>query len=209
MSTNSALVWYVSYGSNMCADRFACYLAGGIPLGASRGYPGCRDRRAPLFATTYDLAGGVYFATESAVWGGGRAFYDQDLPGAAAGRAYLITSEQLADVINQEMYRAASANLDLTKVLATGRIELGPGRYETLLYLGDLGGHPLLTFTAPWRATDVAWRPPSASYLRVLKAGLREAYGWTDYRIGGYLAGLPGARGYWTAADIAMLPAPH
>jgi hypothetical protein len=77
-------------------------------------------------------------------------------------------------------------------VLASGRVELGPGRYETLLHLGDLGGHPLLTFTAPWRVTDVAWRPPSASYLRVLKAGLREAYGWTDHRIGGYLADLPG-----------------
>jgi len=209
MSTNPALVWYVSYGSNMCADRFTCYLAGGIPLGASRGYPGCRDRRAPLSAITYDLAGGVYFATESTVWGGGRAFYDHDLAGAAAGRAYLITSGQLADVISQEMHRDTSADLDLTTVLATGRVELGPGRYETLLHLGDLGGHPLLTFTAPWHVTDVAWRPPSASYLRVLKAGLREAYGWADHRIGGYLADLPGARDYWTAADIAMLAAPQ
>jgi hypothetical protein len=140
------------------------------------------------------------------VWGGGRAFYDRNLPGAAAARAYLITSEQLADIVSQEMHRTIGADLDLTAVLATGRVALGPGRYETLLHLADFGGHPMLTFTAPWRATDVRWRPPSASYLRVLKAGLRETYGWTDYRSGCYLASLPGARGHWTAADIAALP---
>ncbi|HZS20363.1 MAG TPA: histone deacetylase [Pseudonocardiaceae bacterium] len=206
MSPSPALVWYASYGSNMCADRFACYLAGGVPLGASRGHAGCRDRRAPLSAVPYELPGGVYFATESAVWGGGRAFYDRDLPGGAAARAYLITAGQFADILSQEMHRPTGADLDLTTVRAAGRVELGPGRYETLLYLGDLGKQPLLTFTAPWRATDVRWRPPSAPYLRVLKAGLREAHGWTDHRIGTYLASLPGARGHWTAPDIAALP---
>jgi hypothetical protein len=203
--TQPALVWYVSYGSNMCADRLGCYLAGGVPAGASRGYSGCRERRAPLRSTGYRLAGGVYFATESAVWGGGRAFYDADLPGTAAARAYLITSGQFADIASQEMYRATGADLDLTAVLAAGRVELGPGRYETLLYLGDLDGYPLLTFTAPWHACDVCPIAPSASYLRMLAAGLRETYGWAGRRIGGYLAGLPGARGHWTAAQIAAL----
>ena len=51
MITQPALVWYVSYGSNMCADRLRCYLAGGVPAGARHGYSGCRDRRAPLRAT--------------------------------------------------------------------------------------------------------------------------------------------------------------
>lgn len=203
--TQPTLVWYVSYGSNMCADRLRCYLAGGMPPGASRGYSGCRDRRAPLRSTGYRPAGGVYFATESAVWGGGRAFYDPDLPGTAATRAYLITSGQFADIASQEMYRATGADLDLAAVLAAGRIELGPGRYETLLHLGDLGGYPLLTFTAPWRASDVGPTAPSASYLRMMIAGLRETYGWAGCRIGGYLAGLPGARGHWTAAQIAAL----
>ena len=204
-----ALVWYVSYGSNMCAERLGCYLAGGVPTGASRGYPGCRDRRAPLRTTRYELAGGVYFATESAVWGGGRAFYDPQLPGTAAARAYLITSGQFADITSQEMYRPTGMNIDLTAVLATGRVELGPGRYETLLYLGDLSGYPLLTFTAPWHACDVCPTAPSAPYLRMLTAGLREAYGWDNQRISRYLAGLPGARGHWTAADIAALGACH
>lgn len=199
------LVWYVSYGSNMCASRLGCYLTGGIPPGAKHGYSGCRDRRAPLHSTGYWLAGGVYFATESAVWGGGRAFYDPELPGAAAARAYLITSGQFADIASQEMHQATGVDLDLTAVLAAGRVELGPGRYETLLYLGDLGRYPLLTFTAPWHARDVSPTAPSAPYLRMLAAGLREAYGWAGWRIGGYLAGLPGARGHWTAWQIAAL----
>lgn len=95
--------------------------------------------------------------------------------------------------------------LHLWPVLSTGRIELGPGRYETLLYLGDLDGHPLLTFTAPWHARDVPWTVPSASYLRMLAAGLREAHGWDIHRAASYLAQLPGARGHWAPATIAAL----
>jgi hypothetical protein len=205
MTASPLLVWYVSYGSNMCIDRLTYYLSGGVRLGARRTYPGCRDRRAPLQATGYELAGGVYFATESAVWGGGRAFYDPELPGSAAARAYLITSEQFADILAQEMSRTPGENLDLATVLAKRRVELGPGRYETLLHVGDLGEYPLLTFTAPWHAADVLWTPPSPPYLRVIMAGLRETYGWNNHRIARYLARLPGARGYWTPADIAAL----
>jgi hypothetical protein len=200
-----AWVWYVSYGSNMCVDRLSSYLSGTAPLGARRAYPGCRDRRAPLRATGYELAGGVYFATESAVWGGGRAFYDPELPGSAAARAYLITSGQFADIVTQEMYRTPGEDFDLAIVLAKRRVELGPGRYETLLHVDELDGYPLLTFTAPWQAADVSWTPPSAPYLRVIMAGLRETYGWDNHRIARYLARLPGARGYWTPADIAAL----
>jgi len=103
------------------------------------------------------------------------------------------------------MSRATRADLDLAAVLASGRVELGPGRYETLLHVGDLDGYPMLTFTARWHAADVCWIAPSAPYLRMLVAGLRETYRWTGFRIGGYLAGLPGARGHWTAVDIAAL----
>lgn len=199
------LVWYVSYGSNMYAARLTCYLAGGTPPGAQRTYSGCRDRRPPRHALGCELSGGVYFATESALWGGGRAFYDPELPGTAPARAHLITSGQFADIAAQEMYRDPGADIDLEPVLATGRAELGPGRYETLLHVGDLDGRPMLTFTAPWHAGDVPWVAPSASYLRMLAGGLREAHGWDVHRVAGYLADLRGARRHWTAADIAAL----
>jgi hypothetical protein len=199
------LVWYVSYGSNMCANRLMCYLAGGTPPGARRIYLGCRDHRAPRRAAPCELAGGVYFATESAVWGGGRAFYDPDLPGTAPARAYLITSGQFTDIAAQEMYRAPGEDVDLESVLSAGRVELGSGRYETVLHVGDFDGHPLLTFTAAWHANDVPWTVPSAPYLRMLAAGLREAHGWNVHRTARYLAHLPGARGHWTPAAIAGL----
>ncbi|MDQ3764507.1 MAG: histone deacetylase [Actinomycetota bacterium] len=189
----------------MCAHRLNCYLAGGTPAGALRTYSGCRDRRPPLRSTGYEFVGGVYFATDSATWGGGRAFYDPELIGTVAGHAYLITSGQFADITAQEMYGVPGQDVDLRPVLTTGRWELGPGRYETLLHLGDLDGHPLLTFTAPWHAADIPWTVPSASYLRVLAAGLQEAHGWDVQRVAGYLAGSPGARGYWTPADLTAL----
>jgi hypothetical protein len=151
------------------------------------------------------LPGGVYFATQSLVWGGGRAFYDTGLPGVVAARAYLVAESQFADVAAQEMGRQPGVDLALPGVLATGRTQLGPGRYETLLYLGDLDGFPMLTFTAPWTAADVDHVAPSAAYLRMLAAGLREAHGWDTHRVAGYLTGLPGCAGAWTEAAILAL----
>jgi hypothetical protein len=205
VTTQPELVWYVSYGSNMYADRLTRYLVGGTLPGAQHTHSGCRDHRPPRRAIGCEIVGGVYFATESQVWGGGRAFYDPELVGTAAARAYLITAGQFADIVAQEMYGVACADIDLGPVLATGRAELGSGRYETLLHVGHLDGHPFLTFTAPWHADDVPWTVPSAAYLRMLAAGLREAHGWGVHRAAAYLAHLRGARGHWTSAAIASL----
>ncbi|WP_236594254.1 histone deacetylase [Saccharothrix sp. 6-C] len=201
----SGVVWYVGYGSNMHAERFACYLAGGTPAGATRGYPGCRDTRPPLATRALEVPGGIYFATESPVWLGGRAFYDPALPGVAAARGYLVTAAQFADVAAQEMYREPGPDLDLTVVTADGRHVLGPGRYETLLHLGEHDGHPALTFTAPWGAADVEHTKPSADYLTVLATGLAETHGWRTGRIADYLAGRTP---FWSAADVAALVDP-
>ena len=135
------------------------------------------------------LPGGVYFAGQSSVWGGGTAFYDPALPGRIAGRAYLITAQQFADVAAQEMHREPDGvELDLTTALTAGRDVLGPGRYETLIYSGDRLGHPLLTFTAPWRSADVVHTPPAPAYLATLATGLNEAYGWNSDDVSAYLA---------------------
>lgn len=199
------MVWYVSYGSNMHADRFACYVAGGTPEGGKRCYPGCRDTAPPLATRGCTAAGGVYFATESPVWGGGRAFYDRDLSGVMHGRAYLITATQFADVCAQEMYREPGADLDLREVLENGRAKLGEGRYETLVHLGDHDGHPMLTFTAPWAFGDEPLNAPTEPYLRMLGRGLIAAHGWSVRKVAEHLAGLPGAAGAWTVDEIADL----
>ena len=198
-------VWYVGYGSNLHAERLRYYLEGGRPPGGQRACPGCRDASPPLAVAAHSMPGGVYFATESATWGGGRAFYDPSLPGTTAGRAYLLTVGQFSDLAAQEMYRAPDGDLDLTTVLATGRDRLGPGRYETVLYVGDRAGAPVLTFTAPWSADEVEWNPPSAVYLRMLGDGLREAHGWPVAEVARYLGGLRGVAGFWSLDEVARL----
>ncbi|MGW7440825.1 histone deacetylase [Streptomyces sp. NPDC054849] len=202
------LVWYTSYGSNMHRGRLACYLAGGTPAGAARRYPGCRDRSAPARSVPVELSGRLYFATRSPVWTGGRAFCDPSAPGRIRARAHLVTAQQFSDIAAQEMYREPGADVDLTRVLRTGRDELGPGRYETLICSGALDGIPVLTFTAPWPMHAVDWVRPSAAYVSYLAAGLLEAGAWDERSIAGYLADCPGAAGHWSADEIADLLAP-
>ena len=151
------------------------------------------------------IPGGVYFATRSPVWEGGRALYDPGVPGRAAARAYLITAQQFSDVAAQEMYREPGADLDLSRVVAAGRDQLGTGRYETLICTGLEEGVPRVTFTGPWGWDGVPLLRPSARYLRMLAQGLGEAHGWGPRQAADYLSGLPGARGAWTAAEIVSL----
>jgi hypothetical protein len=199
-------VWYAAYGSNMSRARFEFYLTGGRPPGCARGYPGCRDGVLPEASVPVMMAGRVYFALESPAWTGGMAFYDPRAAGVAAGRAYSMSLGQFSDVAAQEMYRApGGGDFDLARVLSTGRAVLGPGRYETLVYVGDIGERPVLTFTAPWGVGDVAARKPSERYLMILATGLAESHGWLPNAVAEYLADLPGARGAWSAREILSL----
>ena len=198
-------VWYAAYGSNMSRARFECYLGGGRPPGAMRSYPGCRDVVMAGGSVPVMMAGRVYFALESAVWGGGMAFFDPGGAGVAAGRAYPLSLGQFSDVVAQEMHRVPEGDVDLGAVLAGGRAALGAGRYETLVYVGDIGSVPVLTFTAPWAVGDVAASTPSERYLMMLAAGLAESHGWLPSAVAEYLAELPGARGAWGAAEILRL----
>lgn len=192
---DARLIWYAAYGSNMLTARLGYYLSGGQPPGSARHYPGARDPRPPAGSRPIRLDGGVYFAGQSSVWGGGMALYDPGLPGTTAARAYLLTREQFSDIAEQEMHRRPGRDLDLAEVLAAGRARLGPGRYETLLRTGpDLDGLPVLTFTAPWRADQTSWNAPTVRYLSLLAAGLREAHGWSAARTVSYLRRLPGVR---------------
>jgi hypothetical protein len=153
------------------------------------------------------LPGGVYFALESMAWTGGMAFYDPHLDGEAATRGYLVTTSQFADIASQEMYRPPCDDLDLLQLVAEGRIELGPGRYETLVYVGALDGYPMVTFTAPWAAHEVEWKKPAPAYVAFLAGGLRESHGWDVTETARYLGELPGIQGEWEPADLRELVA--
>lgn len=198
-------VWYTSYGSNMHLDRLACYIKGGQPPGANRVYPGCRDQALPSRSVPVELKGALYFATESPVWGGGRAFYDPGREGRLYARAHLVSASQFADIAAQEMYRDPGVDLDLSEALTSGVARLGNGRYETLVCAGQMDGVPVLTFTAPWSADEVAPVPPSSAYVRFLAVGLLQAGAWDAATIADYVASSPGAAGTWSQRAIRDL----
>lgn len=219
---STAKVWYVAYGSNLSLKRFRCYLVGGRPVGATRTYPGCRDQSPPADVRSLRVPGGLYFAGRSTVWGGGMAFFDpapsptpqptRDATAAlgVAARAYLLSRQQLQDVMTQEMHALpaddlAPAGPDPVAALADGRQHaLGPGRYETVIRVGTLDSLPLLTFTAP-TAVGADLQPPSRPYLETLAAGLREAHDWGRHQVVDYLVDRPGLHPAWSREDLLLL----
>jgi hypothetical protein len=197
-------VWYASYGSNLCRDRFLCYVQGGRPPGASRDYPGARDGTPPEHDRPVALPGEIFFGWDSPTWGGGIAFYDAGAEGAALGRAYRVTSEQFADVAAQEMHRAPGQALDLSQVIEHTRHDVGPGRYEALQLVGELDGEPVLTFTSPDPGL-LQHNPPASAYLALLARGLGESHRLPQSEIVEYLLERPGVRPDWDAASVEQL----
>jgi hypothetical protein len=207
------VIWYVAYGSNLDRERFHHYLQGGAAPGARRVLTGARDTSPPADERAVTLPGTMFFAWESPTWGGGISFVevggaenrtstDTDV---VLGRAYLLTDEQFSDVATQEMHREPdqAAPLDLAHVLEHRRHTYGPGRYETLHHLGDLEGHPMLTFTTADR-DGLRLNEPRPAYLRLLARGLRETHGLSTDEFCDYLLGRPGI-GSWTAEGVRDL----
>jgi hypothetical protein len=203
-------VWYVAYGSNLGLRRFRCYLAGGRPSGGRRDYEGCRDRADPQRTDGVVVRGGLVFAGESGVWGGGMAFLDPGAAAEVACRAYLVTAEQLADVAAQEMRRPPGGEFARTLVGLLEHVEhvrsVGPGRYETVARLGELDGAPMFTLTAarPDRLRPV---PPTATYLRSICVGLHESHGWSSDRVADYLLTARGVGQAWSRGALRQLAA--
>jgi hypothetical protein len=159
---------------------------GGCPPGATRTYPGTRDRSPALGTRPFVMPGRLVFAWRSPTWGGAIAFHDPDGDGQVLSTAYLLTRRMFSDVVEQEMRREPGADHDLTEVLARRRHELGPGRYETLHLTGELDGRPVLTFSASDLAALERGKPAPA-YVATMARGLRAVHGLTDPEIDDYL----------------------
>ena len=144
-------IWYVCYGSNLCYERFMCYLTG---EGSSKyGVNARPDRRCanpnpPKKTVTTIIPYPVYFGCFSENWQGGVAFIDSDKKGFSIGRAYLVTREQYDHVQTWE-----------------GK------RYRKKVRLSDIEGIPAYTFTDSVRNHFVM---PSVRYKKVILDGLVE-----------------------------------
>ena len=190
MASGRTLVWYAAYGSNLARARFSCYLRGGVPAGAHRANPGCRDSTPAGDVRPVTLPHRLYFAGTSRSWGGGGvAFLDPALDPTAGtlGRAWLVTVEQLSDVLAQENgRRPPGPDLALDVLAAEGAVTLGPGPYEHLLAGGDIDGIPVATFTCARRLPATA---PGPAYRDVIVTGLAESHGLTPDEARSYLDG--------------------
>ena len=109
------------------------------------------------------------------------AFYDPATPGPVAARGWLITVQQLADLITQEMHDEPGSRPDLEhRVLAIADRDgeethpLGTGRYETLVTTRSLDGTPVVTFTAATAHPERERTSPSPRYLATIAAGLAQ-----------------------------------
>ncbi|MEH7385836.1 hypothetical protein V7147_10550 [Bacillus sp. JJ1521] len=199
-------VWYASYGSNINRDRFLCYLKGGRPKGSNETEVGCKDPSSPINEGMFTIPYPLYFAKEAGRWDSkGVAFINGTKNDKAVtfSKKYLITSEQFLDVLQQEN-SGIQFEIDLEKVKESGSMIFRKRAwYGRILYLGEDGGYPIFTFTAPWEMDDITYNKPSYEYLETIVTGLKEYYSKNEIRQ--YLENKPGIAGKYTAEDLASL----
>lgn len=219
MSSNDTLVWYAAYGSNLDAERFACYLHGGSPKGSKGTNPGSRDPRPPRAESPIIVPGRLYFAGHSSVWGGSRAFVQPNGNGGQAyARGYLISVAQFIDVLRQENGddpRNPRLTVSVEEVLEEpGRFvpAVHPDRgeaaapYTRVLNLGAIDGHSVFTFTAGSDDYASHLAPPSPAYLTIIIKGIHATFPRLDQTtIADYLHGCDGVCGFLPLGEVHRL----
>ena len=190
-------VWYAAYGSNLNRARFDVYLKGGRPRGTTHEYPGCRDTSDPSDVVACDIGAELAFGGTSVTWGGGVAFLS---PGddVTKARLYLVTLEQVADVVAQENWLDPGA-VTLPEPSSDEMIVLEGQMYGTVFPLAPRDGVPVLALT---QTGEVSPAPPSAPYLAHIADGLRDAHRMSDDDIVAYLSPKRGVRGFMSSADV-------
>ena len=165
-------VWYAGYGSNLSAERFACYIKGGACKENGNPYDGCTDKTLWSESCLRDYPGRMYFGQKSRSWkenevAKGVAFYDPAQPGETHMRLYQISRAQLHEVQAQE--------------------RLSPKWYGRLVTLDvHEDGCPIYTFTSEMRHEHNA---PSAAYLNLIRTALIEECGLSEKETETYLNG--------------------
>jgi len=172
-------IWYACYGSNIREERFMCYINGGTPPGALRNFVGCSDKSKPKDSKPFSIDHEMYFAKESPTWsGGGISFLkpERDKTIQTLGRTYLINSSQFIDLVRQELKFEGEIVIDFKELFEKGSYNcMTDGRYGLLLYLGEIEGKPVVSFTSEvYLGNEI--NPPHEAYLSTIIKGLREIY---------------------------------
>lgn len=149
-------IWYVCYGSNLCFERFMCYLTskGSDKYNIAPLEKKCKNQSKPLRSKRFDFNHKLYFAHHSPRWDEkGIAFVDRKPNNSSKtiGRAYLITKEQYEFVKENE-----------------GKL------YEYEIDLGLIDGIPAKTFTLSLKREFRINNDVSDRYKEVMIDGLME-----------------------------------
>ena len=162
------LVWYVAYGSNKVAARFHTYLRGGSPPGSRRTYLGARDPSLPVRSAEVRIPHRLFFAGDSPVWGGGVAFVDPqpDPAHSTAAVAWMITLEQLGDLVVQENGGEAPGPHIRALPERGAYMVVDPGRYDLLVGLPSIEGVAAATLTS---SNPPPPSEPSPTYLAMVE----------------------------------------
>lgn len=173
MCSGQSYVWYVGYGSNLCEERFLCYIRGRrFKWGGSKAAR-CTDQSLPKENKSLWIPYRLYFAKESSSWENkGVAFISPNKESNennwTLGRMWKITKEQYEHVRNQE----------------------GRSWYNHEISLGEGDGLPILTIINATILTP--YKRPSKGYLKTIALGLKETDNWSNEKIFQYLKGKDG-----------------
>lgn len=197
-------IWYASYGSNLLAERFYCYIRGGCPTGSNKTYLGCRDKTLPVDDEEVYINSELYFAKTSSTWNNGGVGFikvDFDPKVATLGRMYLITKEQFIDVVKQETANADELIIDFNTAIKEGTLIIKKGSwYGNIIYLGDQYGSPIFTFT---HETEISKKTkPSESYLATIVRGINEVFNLNAAEVFEYLISKEGIKGYYKENEL-------
>lgn len=198
-------VWYACYGSNIRKERFMCYINGGTPPGALKNFTGCTDKSEPKDSRTITIDHDLYFAMKSPTWnGGGICFLKPEKNSSAKtlGRTYLINTSQFRDLVRQELKFEGEISIDFDELQKKGFYNcLKDGRYGLLLYLGEIDGAPIVSFTSEIFLEDEINRPDD-QYLLTIIRGLKEIYPFHDDKIFEYLEDKIGIKNRISSTEL-------
>jgi len=186
MCVNQSYVWYVGYGSNLCKERFLCYICGGKFKWGGKETKRCKDKTLPKANKPLQIPHSLYFGKNSTSWrNGGVAFispeHEPDKNNWTMGRMWEITCEQYEHVKVQE----------------------GKSWYNQEIYLGEDDGVPIHTITNKKIVTS--YNKPSEEYIKTIALGLKETDNWPSNKILRYLSTKAGVKGQINRDDLIKI----
>lgn len=207
MTSGQEYIWYASYGSNLSEERFLCYIKGGQPIGASRDYPGSRDKTLPIKKEKIYINHELYFAKKSRTWeNSGVCFLKttSDPKKKTLGRMYLVTKVQFIDIVQQETNSVSSLTINFNKAIKVGSLIFKENSYYgNLIYLGSQNNSPIFTFTNQENIENT--NKPCENYLKTIVKGIKETYALTTPEIVRYFISISGISDNYKTDELTKI----